>query len=391
MKKKLLIFLLALILGLAFVGCGTTESPTKKYIVNFYVGNEIFKTYEYENGENLVLPTEPTKDGYDFEKWYSDKNFSIPLKSGFTITSDISFYANFTENIIKYSYNSSNDSYTVTGFWRSDVTELIIPTMYKNKKITSISKNALNGFNNLLSLTIPFINSNTKFDYIFNNQNIPSSLKNVTISGGFSIGREAFKNCTDITTVSILEGVNAISNSAFENCTSLTQILLPTGLLTIEDYAFKNCFQLKSVTMPHTITKFGIYIFQDCSNLSEVNLPTNLSRIYQGMFSGCSKLQKINIPDSVITIDYSSFENSGLYGDITFSRNIKSIYGGAFSGCNNLTRITIPNSITSIGMHVFGNCSKLSNIYCEAEKRPSNWDTYWNGSDAQVVWNYAIP
>ena len=44
-----------------------------------------------------------------------------------------------------------------------------------------------------------------------------------------------------------------------------------------------------------------------------------------------------------------------------------------FWGCYNLTKVTIPSSVTTICNDVFGNCTKLSDVYCYAENVPTTW------------------
>lgn len=106
-------------------------------------------------------------------------------------------------------------------------TELEIPS-----SVTSISRNAVNGCNNLNTLTIPFVGSGSgsysHFGYIFgasgyssNSSYVPSSLTTVIITGGSEIAANAFYNCRYITSIVIPSTVYSIGSSAFYGCNSL--------------------------------------------------------------------------------------------------------------------------------------------------------------------------
>ena len=90
------------------------------------------------------------------------------------------------------------------------------------------------------------------------------------------IGREAFANCTNITTVVIPDTVTIISNSAFSNCSSLTTVIIPNSVTEIRDMAFQNCSSLSSIEIPNSVTSIGFGVFCGCSALNSVILPENI-------------------------------------------------------------------------------------------------------------------
>ena len=76
----------------------------------------------------------------------------------------------------------------------------------------------------------------------------------VTISGTYkdrypviSVWMGAFMGCTDITSVTISEGIAYIYADAFSSCTSMTDIYLPSTLTSIGAEAFAGCTALVNI------------------------------------------------------------------------------------------------------------------------------------------------
>ena len=132
--------------------------------------------------------------------------------------------------------------------------------------------------------------------------------------------------------------------------------------LYIED---KLATEIKEVTLT-TATKIGDCAFYGWKSLTSIEIPDSVTSIGFFAFFGCSSLEEIEIPDGVTSI--------GTY---------------AFSRCSSLESIEIPDSVTSIGYSAFSGCSSLETIYCEAQSKPSGWDSYWKGNcNVQVIWGY---
>lgn len=58
--------------------------------------------------------------------------------------------------------------------------------------------------------------------------------------------------------------VIAIGRMAFNNCTELTSVTIGAGITSIGEYAFSDCSNLKSVTIPNTVTTIGNNAFSSC-------------------------------------------------------------------------------------------------------------------------------
>lgn len=49
--------------------CSDINDPAYKYDVTFYIDDEIYVTYEYDYGDDIVPEAEPTKEGFIFSGW----------------------------------------------------------------------------------------------------------------------------------------------------------------------------------------------------------------------------------------------------------------------------------------------------------------------------------
>ena len=119
--------------------------------------------------------------------------------------------------------------------------------------------------------------------------------------------------------------VTSIGKEAFRDCSGLTSIKIPSGITKIEYGTFSGCKGLTSINIPSSVTSIGdnIGIYSDDI----------------GAFSGCTGLTSIDIPSSVTKIN-----------------------PGTFSGCTGLTSIDIPNSVTSIEWYAFASCTGLKSV-----------------------------
>jgi BspA type Leucine rich repeat region (6 copies) len=212
----------------------------------------------------------------------------------------------------------------------------------------------------------------------------PVTLLEDTVTG---IGFEAFRDCTQITSVSIPSGVTSIGNNAFYNCVGLATVSISPAVtgLNIGTYAFYNCLSLNSISLPFgvasiganafyfckgmasvsiptSVTSIGIGAFYSCTSLTSLVLPSSISSIPSGAFYSCSGLTAVSIPSSVTSIGIEAFRYCSALTSVTLPPNLLALQNRAFANCRGLKTITIPATVNSIGTDVFSICSALESI-----------------------------
>ncbi len=113
---------------------------------------------------------------------------------------------------------------------------------------------------------------------------IPASVTyNGTRYSVTGIGNSAFKNCTDLTSVTIPNSVTTIGNSAFVNCTKLTSVSIPNSVTSIGKRAFSNCTNLKHIYSHNSIPPTADDNTFDSATFSDATLyiPTGSLSAYQ--------------------------------------------------------------------------------------------------------------
>ena len=206
-----------------------------------------------------------------------------------------------------------------------------------------------------------------------------------------TIGDNAFKFCSNLTSVTIPNSVKTIGKNAFQYCSNLTSVTIPNSVTTIGESAFNNCKSLTSVNIPNSVTTIGEYAFCECSNLTSITIPNNVTTIGDGAFMCCDNLKEFKgrfafsdgrcliidgklvafapagiaeytIPNSVTTIGKSAFLRCESLYSVTIPNSVTTIGEYAFSGCESLKSVTIPNRATTIGDNAFKYCSNLTSV-----------------------------
>ena len=252
-----------------------------------------------------------------------------------------------------------------------EIKDLVIPN-----SVTSIGNNAFRGYSGLTSVIIP------------------NSVK--------KIGPFAFCRCTSLASVTIGGDDITINGGAFAKCTRLTDVIFEEGNKIIPvDPVISGITNDYNATTGEYETFRAYSIFDGCTNLQSltvrgtINLNnSSFSPNNQGMFIRAS-IPNIFISDVNAWLNsnigfsgggdtwverYRLFLNGEELEHLKIPEGVTTINDAAFGGCTSLKSVTIPNSVTSIGQHAFTNCDSLLLVMSEIEK-PFTFDVgpRWNG------------
>ena len=249
---------------------------------------------------------------------------------------------------------------------------------------------------------------------------IPSSIKYVTITNQSNIKIAAFNGCEHIESINYSKTIETLGEAAFQNCEALLKFNSNTAgvadltgeIAEIGDCAFKNCSKISEIILVDGLAVIGDYAFQKTS-ITTLTVPNTVVAINRGALQFCNHLEELTIPfvgqskdataynavlgyifgyetkdsgssdyqpsDEFVNEQHDSVANavwqytkykSKYYGTkqsffyyipatlktVTVTKQI-SVPTAAFNGCYMLETITFENGKTSQGTAAFQNCN----------------------------------
>ena len=190
-----------------------------------------------------------------------------------------------------------------------------------------------------------------------------SNVTKVTLSEGLEyIWAYAFRDCKFLTELTIPSTVKRLNYNTFAS-SALTKVTFKGGIEELPEYAFYECVGLEEVILPNTLRKIGEYTFSGCTKLMNIDIPETVLEIGKYAFKGCSKLASIDLPPLLSVVNISTFENCINLQNVNFPANLSAINGSAFYGCRNLTSISLPEKLQGIYSEAFYGCENLREVY----------------------------
>ena len=256
------------------------------------------------------------------------------------------------------------------------------------------------------------------------------------------IGNAAFIACTEMTAVTIPDGVTTLENAAFYGCSMLDEIHLPDSLIWIGSEVFDYTYYYDNpYNWEEGLLYIGKYLikansreistscqlkpgtrviaagaFELCDDMQSVIVSEGLIGIGESAFKGCECLALVILPGSVTAIGGGAFEGTAYYEypgnwedgalyigpylievkgeEIPAHYNVrpgtKTIAEGAFISCGEMRSLLFPASVTNISPWVFQRCRALRHVYYGGTKEDREQLAIDIGNDrlSAAVWHY---
>ena len=239
-----------------------------------------------------MLAVEVEIDGINYELVSKAKLATVKAKSSGKYSGEV---------VIPESVEHEGVAYSVTSIgnyafeYCDGLTSVTIPN-----SVTSIGQSAFDGCSGLTSVHISDIAAWCNIDFADSYSNPLSYAHHLYLNGEevkdlvipnsvTSIGSEAFRDCSGLTSVTIPNSVTSIGYYAFAYCSGLTSVTIGNSVTSIGDCAFWDCSGLTSVTIGNSVTSIGEWAFRDCSELLDVycyaeNVPSTYSDAFDGSY-----------------------------------------------------------------------------------------------------------
>ena len=261
-------------------------------------------------------------------------------------------------------YSVSGNTATISAYEGED-TALTIPARIAGRRVALIEEGFLDNTSvtevifsediTMIELEEGVFEDNTKLTYV----SLPDSgCSNLETSGASGekqfvlpdtlteVGEDAFKDCGDLTSVTIGTGLKDGEGAFRDN--NLGKVTLPDSLKYIGAYSFENndSSSFSSITVPAGVVTVSAYAFSGCTRLATVEFAAredgtrDLEAIGSGAFMNCERLATVKpseansnmLPDSVTKISDLTFYGCDRLAGFTIGAQIESIGDGAFAG-----------------------------------------------------------
>ncbi|MBP0968012.1 MAG: leucine-rich repeat protein, partial [Oscillospiraceae bacterium] len=198
-----------------------------------------------------------------------------------------------------------------------------------------------------------------------------------------SVGNQAFRGCTELTSVTIPDGVTYIGTNAFAKCSSLTVITVPESVEFIGEDAFPTDNKDLIIhgyigSLAEQYAKEAGIRFVSLGTASKTPDPPaadGRQRFCYGLtwrfdeaagtlyIEGTGKMPAFGTRERTDRLEadvYSPWADKTGIEKVVMQDGITNIGDYSFQGCSNMKEISVPDTVTRIGSHAFYHCTALT-------------------------------
>ena len=205
-----------------------------------------------------------------------------------------------------------------------------------------------------------------------------------------SIANEAFRDCAELVSAEITDGVIYIGAEAFCGCSALACVKIPDSVTEIGWGAFLGCDSLSDISLGKGVKEIGASAFCGCKG--RVEIPAKTAFIGEQAFAGLSEIAVsegnpffasadgnlynkngdtllqyatgkeeliFHLPEGVKNIGNFAFAGAKRLSAIHIGENLKTVGSNAFSGCSLLWAAVFPEGLQILGDSAFCGCDSL--------------------------------
>ncbi len=298
---------------------------TRLLSVDFYDGETLYKSQPLAIDEIISLPEEPTKEGYTFEGWYTEKN-----GQGTKLVEGMTYFDLQSESVFAYWVETQPDIYEI-----SDVDDLnsyaslIVSDNATYGKAIYTLKNDIDVTS--ASLT-PFGTQDAPFSGTFDGNG--KTITNVTFDDVKHVGIIGYMNGGTVKNLAVTYEDTAAKT--YTNCVRFGGIVGVIDTANKSDVVIENCktsgnvkistdgFMRYGGVFSDLRADAGVVKITDCVTFCNADIVTGKTA-YAGGFGGYAYSMNTNVYDYVI-------ENCLSYGNVSLTSSATSAYAAGFIG-----------------------------------------------------------
>lgn len=184
---------------------------------------------------------------------------------------------------------------------------------------------------------------------------IPAKLDDMEVS---SVAAGAFKDASNIRSVSVEDGVLSIEDNAFINCYNLEKVELPQSVVNIGANAFRETrLEKERLEQDGALIINGI-LLEVRDTGSEYSIPEGVKVVGCGVFYGNTEIKKLKLGNEVERLEAYACADMSALEEVVWGDNIQKLGYGAFSGCTKL-ELNVPDKISEVEKEAFRNVSRI--------------------------------